>query len=145
MLTGEYSHSIDAKGRLIIPSKIRDELGEQFAVTKGLDGCLLLYPEDSWEAFTMKLQSLPSSNSKSRKLQRFFLGGALVTEFDKQRRILLPANLLEFAGMQKEADAVVVGVGNHAEIWSSTKWEENNSFDDIEDVAEEMGNMGLDF
>ena len=145
MLTGEYSHSIDAKGRLIIPSKIRDELGEQFAVTKGLDGCLLLYPEDSWEAFTMKLQSLPSSNSKSRKLQRFFLGGALVTEFDKQGRILLPANLLEFAGMQKETDAVVVGVGNHAEIWSSTKWEENNSFDDIEDVAEEMGNMGLDF
>ncbi len=93
----------------------------------------------------LKLQSLPSSNSKSRKLQRFFLGGALVTEFDKQGRILLPANLLDFAGMQKEADAVIVGVGNHAEIWSSSKWEENNSFDDIEDVAEEMGNMGLDF
>lgn len=145
MLTGEYSHSIDVKGRLIIPSRIRDELGDKFAVTKGLDGCLLLYPEDSWEAFTMKLQALPSSNSKSRKLQRFFLGGALVNEFDKQGRILIPSNLLEFAGIQKESEAVVVGVGNHAEIWSSSKWEENNSFDDIEDVAEEMGNMGLDF
>lgn len=145
MLTGEYSHSIDVKGRLIVPSRIRDELGDKFAVTKGLDGCLLLYPEDSWEAFTMKLQALPSSNSKSRKLQRFFLGGALVNEFDKQGRILIPSNLLEFAGIQKESEAVVVGVGNHAEIWSSSKWEENNSFDDIEDVAEEMGNMGLDF
>lgn len=143
MLTGEYSHAIDAKGRLIIPSKFRDELGDKFAVTKGLDGCLLLYPEDGWESFVMKLQSLPTARKDAREIKRFYLGGALETEFDKQGRILIPANLLKFAGINNEA--VVVGVGNHAEIWSSEKWEDASSFDNIEDIAEKVGDLGLDF
>ncbi|WP_026508895.1 division/cell wall cluster transcriptional repressor MraZ [Butyrivibrio sp. MC2013] len=144
MLTGEYSHSIDAKGRLIIPSRIREELGDEFAVTKGLDGCLLLYPEDSWEDFAGRLQALPAAtNAAARKVQRFFLGSALTTEFDKQGRILLPAKLLEFAGLSKEA--VIVGMGNHAEIWDPVKYEEFNSDDDIDSIAENMGDLGLRF
>ncbi|WP_026503941.1 division/cell wall cluster transcriptional repressor MraZ [Butyrivibrio sp. NC3005] len=141
MLTGEYSHSIDAKSRLIIPAKIRDEIGDRFALTRGQDGCLLLYPESEWEEFVMKLQKLPSSKPQVRTIRRFYIGGAMESEFDKQGRILIPANLLEYAGIGKEEEAIVVGVGSHVEIWSAKKWSED-SFDDIGAIAEELD---LDF
>ena len=143
MFMGTYYNSIDAKNRVIVPSRHRDNLGGRCVLTKGLDTCLYIYTMEDWEKQMAKISELPESDPEIRAFIRSFFGSATECEFDKQGRILLPANLLDFAGMQK--DAVIVGVGNHAEIWSSSKWEENNSFDDIEDVAEEMGNMGLDF
>ena len=89
MLTGEFNHSIDSKGRLIIPSKLRDSLGEHFVITKGMDGCLFLYPENEWEAFEDKLRTLPLTNKKAREFKRFFLGSAVDGEIDKQGRILI--------------------------------------------------------
>ena len=116
---GEYSHSIDAKGRLIIPAKFRELLGEQFVVTKGFDGCLFVFAQEGWDKFEEKLQSLPMDKPEARMLGRFFIAGAIDAETDKQGRILIPANLLQHAGIEKEA--VIAGVGNRAEIWSKTE------------------------
>ena len=108
MFMGEYNHTIDGKGRVIVPAKFRDALGDGFVVTKGLDGCLFVYPPDAWQAFEEKLQSLPLTNKNSRQFARFFLAGAASCEVDKQGRILLPQVLREFAGLEKEV--VMVGL-----------------------------------
>ncbi len=100
MFMGEYSHTIDAKGRLIIPSKFREQLGEEFVLTKGLDGCLSIYPNDEWAAFEEKLRALPLTNKNARTFSRFFVAGATSCELDKQGRILVPATLREFAGLE---------------------------------------------
>ena len=102
MFMGEYNHTIDAKGRLIIPSKFRELLGEEFVLTKGLDGCLSIYPMDEWEAFEMKLRALPLTNKNARTFSRFFVAGATTCELDKQGRILVPQTLREFAGLEKD-------------------------------------------
>ena len=116
MFMGEYNHTVDAKGRLIVPSKFREQLGEEFVVTKGLDGCLFAYENSEWKALEEKLHTLPLTNANARKFSRFFLAGATVCEVDKQGRILLPSVLREFAKIDK--DAVLVGVGSRIEIWS---------------------------
>lgn len=141
MFMGEYNHIIDAKGRLIIPAKFRELLGEEFVLTKGLDGCLFIYPMDEWEAFEEKLRALPLTNKNARAFSRFFVAGATMCELDKQGRILLPATLREFAGLDKEV--VLTGMLNRIEIWSKDKWMENNSFDDMDDIAEQMTDLGL--
>ena len=128
---GEYNHTIDAKGRLIIPSKFRDSLGVEFVVTKGLDGCLFVYDNKEWSAFEEKLKSLPLTNKDARQFVRFFLAGATLAEVDKQGRILVPANLREFAGLEKEV--VLVGVASRVEIWSKARWEDAASYDDVEE------------
>ena len=128
MFMGEYSHTIDAKGRLIIPSKFREQLGEEFVLTKGLDGCLSIYPNDEWAAFEEKLRALP-------------LTGATSCELDKQGRILVPATLREFAGLEK--DVVLTGNINRIEIWSKEKWNENSNYDDMDAIAESMEEMGI--
>ncbi len=138
---GEYSHSIDAKGRLIIPAKFREILGEQFVVTKGFDGCLFVFAQEGWDNFEEKLQSLPMDKPEARMLGRFFLAGAIDAETDKQGRILIPANLLQHAGIEKEA--VIAGVGNRAEIWSKAEWEKASSFEDINGIAAKMSEYGL--
>ena len=138
---GEYNHTIDAKGRLIIPSKFRDSLGEEFVVTKGLDGCLFVYDNNEWSAFEEKLKSLPLTNKDARQFVRFFLAGATLAEVDKQGRILVPANLREFAGLEKEV--VLVGVASRVEIWSKSRWEDAASYDDVEEIAEHMAELGL--
>lgn len=141
MFMGEYNHTIDAKGRLIVPSKLRESLGDEFVVTKGLDGCLFVYPKEEWSAFEEKLGALPLTNSNARKFSRFFLAGAAEVEVDKQGRVLLPGVLREFAGLKK--DVVLVGVSRRVEIWSKEKWEEANTFDDVEEIAEHMEGLGL--
>lgn len=141
MFTGEYNHTIDTKGRLIIPSKFRELLGEEFVVTKGMDGCLFVYANDDWSAFEQKLTSLPLINKEARKFARFFLAGAALVEVDKQGRILLPANLREFAGLDK--DVVLVGVGSRIEIWSKTGWEDVNSDIDMDDITTTMEGLGF--
>ena len=141
MFMGEYNHTIDAKGRLIVPSKFRDTLGDEFVITKGLDGCLFVYDNKEWAAFEEKLKSLPLTNKDARQFVRFFLAGAANVEVDKQGRILVPANLREFAKLTK--DVVLVGVASRIEIWSKEIWESSESFEYMEEIAEPMADLGL--
>lgn len=141
MFMSEYNHTIDTKGRLIIPSKFRELLGEEFVVTKGMDGCLFVYANEEWSIFEQKLTSLPLMNKEARKFARFFLAGAALVELDKQGRILLPANLREFAGLDK--DVVLVGVGSRIEIWSKDNWDVMNSDNDMDSVTSAMESLGL--
>ncbi len=141
MFKGEYNHTIDAKGRLIIPSKFREVLGENFVVTKGLDGCLFVYGNTEWSAFEKALKTLPLANKESRKFNRFFLAGAIDVEVDKQGRILIPSVLREFAAL--ESQVVLLGVGERIEIWSKDRWEDASEYDDMDDIAEHMSELGL--
>lgn len=137
-MKGEFRHTIDAKGRLFIPAKLRDELGEHFIITKGLDGCLFVYPEDGWRVLEDKIRALPLS--KSRSLQRFFFSAATDSELDSQGRTLVPANLREYAGLQKEV--TIIGVSGRAEIWDTARWAAYNdeiTNESIEDAMEELG------
>ena len=142
MFMGEYNHTIDAKGRLIIPSRFRELLGEEFVLTKGLDGCLSIYPMDEWEAFEMKLRALPLTNKNARTFSRFFVAGAAMCELDKQGRILLPPVLREYANLTK--DVVLVGVLSRVEIWDKDRWQENTyDEDEMDEIAEHMADLGF--
>jgi MraZ protein len=138
---GEYSHSIDAKGRLIIPAKFRELLGDSFVVTRGFDGCLFVFAQEGWDRFEEKLNSLPMDKPETRQIVRFFMAGANDVEVDKQGRILLPATLIRYAEIDKEA--VIAGVGNRIEIWNKQKWEDASTFDNIDDIAAKMSEWGL--
>lgn len=141
MFMGRYNHTIDPKGRLSIPSKYREILGEEFVVSKGMDGCLFVYANEDWNEFEKKLTSLPLINKEARSFARFFLAGAATVEVDKQGRILLPANLRDFAGLDK--DVVLVGVGSRIEIWSKDKWEAVSADDNMDDITAAMEGLGL--
>ena len=143
MFMGEYNHTIYPKGRLIIPAKFREALGDEFVVTKGLDGCLFVYANTEWNNFEEKLRTLPLTNKNARQFTRFFLAGAAACEVDKQGRILIPQVLREFAKLEK--DVVLVGVASRIEIWSKEVWEESiSTYDtDMDEVAENMENLGF--
>ena len=143
MLIGEFEHSLDAKGRLIMPAKLRDSLGEKFVLTKGLDGCLFAFSIDEWTNFEDKLKALPLSNRNSREFTRFFLSGATECEIDKQGRFLIPGNLRDAANLIK--DCSINGVGTRIEIWDKEKWNQYNSDENmsVEDIAENMTNLGI--
>ena len=142
MFMGEYNHTIDAKGRLIIPSKFREVLGDEFVVTKGLDGCLFVFDNKEWAIFEEKLQKLPSlTNPDVRKFVRFFMAGATSVEVDKQGRILIPAGLKDFAALEK--DTVLIGVGNRVEIWSKERYDGTVTYEDMEEIAKHMSELGL--
>ena len=137
MFMGEYHHSIDAKGRLIIPSKVRDGLGENFIVTRGLDGCLFLYPKLEWDKKIEKFKELPDTKDK-RQFMRIFLSGATICEYDKQGRINIPNPLIEFAKLEK--DCIIIGVDEKLEIWSKERWEEfiANNEENLSDIADSL-------
>ncbi|MCI9110499.1 MAG: division/cell wall cluster transcriptional repressor MraZ [Bacilli bacterium] len=142
MFMGEYHHTIDDKGRLTIPSKIRYELGENFVVTRGLDGCLFVYPKNVWDNIVRKYQELPNVKD-ARNFMRFFLSGATDTQFDKQGRINIASPLIKYAELKK--DCVVIGVGDRLEIWSEDRW---NSFideneDNLSDIADNLFSASL--
>ena len=141
MFMGEYNHTVDTKGRLIVPSKFREQLGDEFVVTKGLDGCLFVYSKSEWENIEEKFRNVPLTTKDARKFARFFFAGAASCEVDKQGRILLPAHLREFAGLEK--DVVLVGVGSRVEIWSKDKWEAMNSDADMDEITGAMEGLGL--
>ena len=143
MFMGEYSHTIDAKGRIIVPAKFRESLGDNFVVTKGLDNCLFVYTKEDWLRFEEKLRTLPLTNKDARKFTRFFLAGAAEMEVDKQGRILIPSVLREFAALEK--DVVFVGVGSRIEIWNRARWDESISGydDDMDEVVENMDSLGF--
>lgn len=136
---GRYSHTIDPKGRLIVPSKYRDTLGEAFVVTCGLDNCLVGYDMEDWEAYADKIKALPTTNEKARRFTRFTLGNANVCEVDKQGRILLPPHLRDYAGLEKEV--VFVGVGQRIEIWNKKTLEGAEA--DLGNLSESMEDLGI--
>ena len=138
MLMGEYHHTIDDKGRLIIPSKFRYELGEEFIVTRGLEECLFVYPQEKWDKITSKLNKLPFTKKDARSFTRFFLSGATAMEFDKQGRINITSSLISYADIKK--DCVIIGVGDRLEIWSQEKWDNfyNTNKDAMSDIAENL-------
>ena len=141
MFMGEYNHTIDAKGRLIIPAKFREVLGDEFVVTKGMDGCLFVFDNSEWQAFAEKLRSLPMIDKEVRQFTRFFLAGAASVEVDKQGRILLPSVLRDFAGITK--DTVLIGVGSRIEIWSKDRWEGTVTYQDMDESSTHMVELGI--
>ena len=143
MLIGEYEHSLDSKNRIIMPSKFRDDIGEKFIVTKGLDGCLFAYSISEWKNFEEKLRSLPLSNKDARAFSRFFFAGAIDCEIDKQGRFLISSNLREFAELTKEV--VIIGVGTRIEFWDKSKWKNYNSSENVsaDEIAENMTMLGI--
>ena len=141
MFMGEYNHTIDAKGRLIIPAKFREVLGDEFVVTKGMDGCLFVFDNSEWQGFAEKLRSLPMIDKEVRQFTRFFLAGAASVEVDKQGRILLPSVLRDFAGITK--DTVLIGVGSRIEIWSKDRWEGTVTYQDMDEISTHMVELGI--
>ena len=143
MFLGEYEHSLDSKGRLAMPAKLREALGGTFVITKGLDGCLYVYPQEQWQKECDKLAALPTSKKAARDYARFFFSSANECECDKQGRVLLPASLRRHAGLEK--DAVVVGAGSRAEIWDAARWQEYNEAcsGDVSAIAEELADLGI--
>ena len=144
LFIGEYEHSVDAKGRVIMPAKLREEgIGEKFIVTKGLDGCLFAYSKTEWTNFEEKLKTLPLTNKNARDFVRFFLSGAVECEIDKQGRFLIPNNLRTYATLEKEI--IIIGVGTRIEIWNKQKWETYSSDENIsaDQIAENMTMLGI--
>ncbi|MBR0427903.1 MAG: division/cell wall cluster transcriptional repressor MraZ [Clostridia bacterium] len=141
MLIGEYEHTIDAKGRLSMPSKLRRDMGEAFIVTKGLDGCLFAFSQEEWKNFETKLKSLPLSDKNARNFVRFFLAGATECEIDKQGRFLIPSNLRIAANLEKEA--VIIGVGTRLEIWNKDVWTSKDEEISADEIAENMTMLGI--
>ena len=141
MFMGKYNHTIDPKGRLSIPSKYREVLGDEFVVSKGMDGCLYVYANDDWKVFEGKLASLPLMSEEARQFARFFLSGAQYVTVDKQGRILMPQDLRDFAGLEK--DVVLAGMGGRIEIWSLERWQANNDSIDINAISKGVMNLGL--
>lgn len=143
MLLGEYNHNVDDKGRISVPAKFREDLGSSFIVTKGLDNCLFIYSKNEWTTFETKLKDLPLTNPNARNFIRFFFSGATECELDKQGRIILPQNLREYAGLNK--DVAIIGVATRVEIWDREKWNAYTSSDnmDMDEVAIQMSNLGI--
>ena len=138
MFIGEYHHSVDDKGRLIIPSKFRDELGTKFIITRGIENCLFVYSLESWEKIVNKLETLPFTKKDARAFIRFFLSGASEAEFDKQGRINITSPLISYANITKEC--VVIGTGDRLEIWSEESWNDffASAKDSMSDIAENL-------
>lgn len=145
MFMGEYQHSVDDKGRLIVPAKFRDQLGASFIATRGLDNCLFIYPQSEWAILEQKLKSLPLMKSDARAFTRFFFSGATECELDKQGRINIPQNLREYAKLEK--DCIVLGVSNRVEVWSKSTWEAyyQQSEETFNEIAEKLVDFDFNF
>lgn len=143
MFMGEYLHSVDIKGRISIPSKFRELLGETFIVTRGLDGCLFVYTREEWNNIERKLKELPFTQKDARAFTRFFFSGACECEIDKQGRVVVPQTLRDFASIDKEV--IIIGVSTRVEIWSVEKWNTytNDSSISFEEIAEKMTDLGF--
>lgn len=138
MFMGEFQHNIDTKGRIIVPSKFREELGATFVVTRGLDQCLFAYPMTEWKILEEKLKKLPLTKRDARAFTRFFFSGAIECEIDKQGRINIPQTLRTYASLEKEC--VIIGVSNRIEIWSHSNWETyvTESEESFAEIAENL-------
>lgn len=146
MFMGEYTHAIDAKGRVILPAKFRDELGLRFVVTRGLEGCLAVYTMDGWLTLANAMKKLKASKENVRAFRRFLFGSAAELEFDKQGRILIPPALRAYAGLEKEV--TVLGTGDKLEIWDKAAYEQyaEKIVPAMEEIAESLNEtLELDF
>ena len=143
MFTGEFQHSLDAKGRVIMPSRLREGLGERFMITRGLDHCLFVYPAAEWERLEKKLSQQPFTKKDARAFNRFFFSGATRVEADKQGRVLIPQYLREYARIEKEA--MIIGVADRVEIWNEAAWKEyfGEADENFEDLAEKLVDFDL--
>lgn len=144
MLMGEYHHNIDDKGRLTIPSKFRDDLGEKFVITRGLENCLFAYSLEDFQKIVAELQKIPFTKKDARQFMRFFLSGATTVEFDKQGRINISSPLISYAGLKKEC--IIIGTGDRLEIWSSNNWNDffDSTKDNMSDIAENLFSNNID-
>ncbi len=138
---GEYQHSLDAKGRIFMPAKLRELLGDSFIITRGLDRCLFVYPPAEWQAIEQKFRALPVTRADARKFTRFFFSGAVDAELDKQGRVNIPAHLREYAHLEK--DCVIIGVSNRVEIWSYDEWQKY--YEESEESFAEIAETIVDF
>lgn len=136
MFMNEYTHTIDAKGRMILPAKFREELGSQFVLAPGLDTCLCIYPKERWDALIARLQKLPFTNRNVRKVMRHLIGRGTEMECDRQGRILIPAHLRQAAGLKKEAR--IIGTGSIIEIWDPVLLEQDEEDEDIASIADSL-------
>lgn len=143
MFMGEYQHSIDSKGRMIVPAKFRDILGESFVITRGLDQCIFGYPMEEWRKLEEKLKDLPMTKKDARAFARFFFSGATEVDIDKQGRINIPSTLVQFANLEK--DCVILGVSSKIEIWAKEAWHKyfDESAESFNEIAENL--IGFDF
>ena len=141
MLMGEFEHTLDTKGRISMPAKLRKDMGDAFILTKGLDGCLFAFSSEEWLNFETKLKSLPLSDKNARNFVRFFLAGATECEIDKQGRFLIPSNLRQAANLEK--DAVIIGVGTRLEIWNKSTWKSKYEEISADEIAENMTMLGI--
>ena len=142
VLTGEFQNNLDAKGRLIVPAKLKEELGEKFMITKGIEKCLYVYPLDSWRVMEETREGLDFFNPAARKFERYFFGSAEICEVDKQGRVLIPQTLRKFAGIEKEV--FTIGTGTKLEIWNKDDYE--SYMDDNyepESLSEEFSSLGV--
>ena len=144
MLMGEYHHNIDDKGRLTIPSKFRDDLGEKFVITRGLENCLFAYSLEDFQKIVAELQKIPFTKKDARQFMRVFLSGATTVEFDKQGRINISSPLISYAGLKKEC--IIIGTGDRLEIWSSDNWNDffDSTKDNMSDIAENLFSNNID-
>jgi len=143
LFCGEFQHTIDPKGRVIIPAAFRNELGVKFMITKGLEGCLFIFSQAQWDSLVSKIETLPLSNSNARAFNRFFFSTASECELDKNCRILVPQALRTHADLEK--DISIIGVGTRVEVWSKDKWEKYTQDDSLnpDSIAETMAMLGI--
>lgn len=143
MLMGEYQHNIDAKGRVIVPAKFREEIGQTFIITKGLDNCLVIYTLEEWKSLEEKMKKFPTTDQGVRRFFRFLFSGACECEPDSQGRIMIPQNLRKHANISKEI--VFIGIVNRIEVWAKDTWDTYNNEDNFIDneLAEKMAELGI--
>lgn len=143
MFMGEFKHSLDSKGRIIVPAKFRASLGERFVITRGMDGCVFGYPNDRWQEIVKQLDKLPLTKKDARAFSRFFYSSATEIEIDKQGRINISSSLIDYAKLEK--NCVIIGVSDRIEIWNEDKWLEFNeeAQDNFEEISEKMIDFDL--
>jgi len=142
VFTGEYRHAVDDKGRIAVPSRFRAQLAAGLVVAQWLDSCLAVFPGEAWEQLSAKLAGLPVTDPNARLLQRRLFAGAFETELDRQGRVLLPQGLRSWAGL--EAEGVVLGLQDHAEIWAPDRWTDyRRALDDPDEFARAIAGLGI--
>ncbi len=143
MFFGEVKHNIDAKGRLVLPAKFRDGIQDGYVMTKGLDQCIFLFPMDEWRRMEEKLKSLPITHKNARAFVRYFFSGACDGELDKQGRVRIPQNLMDYARLN--ATTVIIGVGTRMEIWSEDLWDAYTEDDALsyDQIAQQLSDLGI--
>lgn len=143
MFTGEYNHIVDQKGRLIIPNKFRNLLGDNFVISKGIDGCLTIYDKNRWDELLVKVSELKMTDKKAREFKRFIVGSGKECTTDKMGRTIVDESLRDFAKIKIGSEVTFVGVGDYIEVWDSKVYKKQNDFEDFDKMAESLEGLGI--